>query len=84
MKAKQYTIRNVPHSVDRALRRKAAARKISLNALVLQTLEIEAGVSAEARERHDLDGFFGSWVPDPKVERALAEQRRVDPRDWED
>src|SRR5262245_36028796 len=82
-KAKQYTIRQVPVSVDRALRRKATERKVSLNTLVLHALEVEAGVTAEPRENHDLDEFFGSWISDPKVERALAEQRRVDRRDWE-
>lgn len=83
VKARQYTIRQVPSSVDRALRRKAKERKISLNALVLHALEVEAGVTAEPRENRDLDDFFGSWVADAEVERALAEQRRVDPRDWE-
>lgn len=83
-KAKQYTIRNVSPSIDRALRRKAAQRNVSLNALVLHALEAEAGMTAEPREHHDLDSFFGSWIADAKVDHALAEQRRVDPRDWED
>ncbi len=84
MKARQYTIRNVPPSVDRALRRKAAERRLSLNTLVLRALEAEAGGSAEPRLQHDLDEFFGSWIRDPKVDRALAEGRRLDQRDWED
>ena len=83
-KAAQYTIRNVPTSVDRALRRKAAERKVSLNAVVLRALEAEAGLSPTPREHHDLDNFFGTWIADPKVDRALAEQRRVDPADWDD
>jgi hypothetical protein len=83
-KARQYTIRNVPPSVDQALRRKATHRRVSLNTLLLQALEAEAGVSGEVRERGDLDAFFGSWVRDPKVDRALAEERRVDPRDWDE
>lgn len=83
-KARQYTIRNVPPSVDRALRRKAAARRVSLNTLVLRVLEQEAGGTAEARLQHDLDDFFGTWVSDSKVDRALAEQREIDPRDWQD
>jgi hypothetical protein len=83
-KAAQYTIRNVPASVDRALRRKAADNDISLNAVLLRALEAEAGVATAAHERHDLDGFFGSWVRDPAVDRALVEVRRVDPKDWDD
>lgn len=81
-KAHQYTVRNVPPGVDRALRRKAAALRQSLNTILLRALEAEAGVSAEAREHHDLDRFAGTWITDPKVDRALAEQRRVDPKDW--
>ncbi len=81
MKATQYTIRNVPASVDRALRRRAEAAKVSLNTVVLRALEAEAGV-AGTRERHDLDSFFGSWVADARVNRALEEVRRVDDQDW--
>lgn len=84
VKAKQYTIRNVPSSIDRALRRKAAERRVSLNTFVLRVLEAEAGGAAEPRLQHDLDEFFGSWIHDPNVDRALAESRRVDPRDWDD
>ncbi len=83
-KAAQYTIRNVPMSVDRALRRKAAEHKVSLNAVVLRALEAEAGVGPTPREHHDLDSFFGTWIADRKVDRALAEQRRVDPADWDE
>jgi hypothetical protein len=83
-KAHQYTVRSVPASVDRALRRKAAARGVSLNTLILEALEAEAGTSATPRQHHDLDTFIGSWVADAKVDRALAEQRRVDPIDWEE
>ena len=82
-KARQYTIRNVPASVDRALRRKAVERRVSLNSLLLSALDAEVG-GAVPRLQHDLDGFFGTWISDAKVDRALAEVRRVDPRDWDD
>jgi len=82
-KATQYTVRNVPRSVDRALREKAAAKGVSLNAVLLRALESEAGVEGPQRLHHDLDSFFGSWVADQRVDRALSEMRKVDPRDWE-
>jgi HicB family len=81
-KARQYTIRNVSPRLDRALRVKAAERGVSLNRLVIQALEAEAGYGAGPRTYHDLDDLFGSWVPDEAMDRALAEQRQVDPRDW--
>jgi hypothetical protein len=80
--AQQYTIRNVPARLDRALRSKAAARGVSLNTLMIQALEAEAGLTATPRTYDDLDDLFGTWVHDPAVDRTLAEQRRVDPRDW--
>lgn len=81
-KALQYSVRNVPPSVDRALRRKAAARGVSLNAVLLGALESAAGVGAPPKLNHDLDGFFGTWVADPRVDRALSGLRKVDPKDW--
>jgi HicB family len=82
MKAHQYIIRNVSPRLDRALRAKAAARGVSLNTLVVQALEAEARVGAEPKIYHDLDDLFGTWVRDKAVDRALAEQRRGDSKDW--
>jgi hypothetical protein len=81
-KATQYTVRNVSPAVDRALRRKAAALKQSLNTLLLRALEAEAGLQPASRELHDLDRFAGSWVADAKVDRAFESLRKVDPKDW--
>lgn len=81
-KAHQYTIRNVSPRVHRALVARAAARGISLNTLVIRALEAEAGLGPEPRSYADLDDLFGTWVKDKAVDRALAEQRRVDAKDW--
>lgn len=82
MKARQYTIRNVPRSVDQALRHKASARGTSMNELLLGALAREAGLGAEANVHSDLDALIGSWVEDPAVDEALREQRKVNPDDW--
>ncbi|HEY3357374.1 MAG TPA: hypothetical protein VGQ83_29255 [Polyangia bacterium] len=81
-KAHQYTIRNVPARLDHALRATASERGVSLNTLVIQALEAEAGQAGAPRTYDDLDDLFGTWVEDDAVNRALAEQRQVDPRDW--
>jgi len=80
---KQYTIRNIPRSVDQALRKKAQIQQKSLNAVILDLLFKEAGVSPEPRTHEDLDHLIGSWVHDPTTEKALVEQRKIDPKDWE-
>jgi hypothetical protein len=80
--ATQYTIRNVPPVVDRALRRRADRLAKSLNEVAIEALARGAGVEREAREHHDVDFLFGSWVEDHMVDRALAEQRVIDENLW--
>lgn len=79
----QYTIRNVAPSVDRSFRKKAREQKKSLNQVLIEALQKEAGVVATVRVYDDLDSLIGSWVRDPETEKALQEARKVDPRDWE-
>lgn len=79
----QYTIRGVPRSVDRALRKRADDQGRSLNAILLEVLTDAAAVAKAPRVHDDLDHLIGTWVHDPETERALADQRKVDPRDWE-
>jgi hypothetical protein len=78
----QYTIRNVPKVVDRALRRRADRQGRSLNEVSVEALARGADVEREAREHHDLDFLFGSWVDDPIVDEALAKQRTIDEDLW--
>jgi plasmid stability protein len=77
---RQYTIRNVPAAVDRALRQRAARSHRSLNDVALEALAQAAQVSVPGTA--DLEAFFGSWVEDPEVDEALAEQRKVDEDLW--
>ena len=79
----QYTIRNVPASVDRALRKRAAEQGRSLIAILLAAIASAASVAREPRTYADLDHLIGTWVPDPDTDRALVDQRAVDLRDWE-
>ena len=79
--ATQYTIRNVPKVVDRALRRRAGRLSKSLNEVAVEALARGAGVEQEAAEHHDVDFLFGSWVEDAAVATALTDQRRIDEDD---
>lgn len=78
----QYTLRNVPPEVDRALRERAGRERRSLNEVAIEALARALGVDAEPLRRRDLGDVAGTWVEDEKVERALEEQRRVDPDLW--
>jgi hypothetical protein len=82
-KAHQYTVRGVEPRIHRALRAKALARGVSLNQLVVQALEVAAGLGPKEVVHHDLDDLFGTWIQEDSVDRALAEQRVVDLKDWQ-
>jgi hypothetical protein len=77
----QYTVRGVPPVVDRWLRAGARRHRQSLNQALLRVL-LRATRTTSIEPHSDLDSFFGSWTADTLVERALAEQRRVDPKIW--
>ncbi|MBI5544863.1 MAG: hypothetical protein HY901_13315 [Deltaproteobacteria bacterium] len=77
----QHTVRRVPRSVDRALRKLASESRRSLNDVTREALARGAGVALE-QLNDDLEGFFGSWVEDAEVERALDEQPHIDAELW--
>jgi len=80
----QYTVRNVPSRVDAVLRRRASEERKSLNQVLLEALEREAGLVGGAERRyHDLDDFVGTWVEDPEFDAAIAAQRTIDSELWE-
>lgn len=78
----QYTLRNVPRHVDRALRETAREQHKSLNQVAIEVLARGLGLAGEPVKQRDLSDVAGSWVHDPEIEKALAEQRRIDPELW--
>lgn len=67
--AVQYTIRGVPREVDRALRRRAAQRKQSLNQLIIEDLSVAARGSVR---KADFSDVVGKWTPAPAFDEVLA------------
>ena len=72
----RYTLRDVPPSVDAALRRRARAAGKSLNAIALEALERGAGLAEAAVRQRDLSDITGTWVEDDEFDRAIKEQHR--------
>jgi len=75
----QYTVRGVPPEVDRALRRKAAQCKRSLNQIIVEEL---TAVTTGPRKRADFHDVAGQWTPDPAFDEILASQRQIDADRW--
>ncbi len=78
----QYTIRNIPQDVDRALRRRAREEGKSLNEVAVDALRRALGLTEEPVSQRDLKDVRGTWVDDPEIDAALADQRRIDPDLW--
>ena len=78
----QYTLRNVPAFLDRALRRTARATGASLNEVVLEALAKGAGLSAERVSHRKLGDLAGRWQEDPQFDDAIREQDTIDPTLW--
>lgn len=78
----QYTLRKVPVAVDKALRQKARKEGRSLNEVAVEALTRGAGIDQLPIRNHDWDFLIGTWVEDPEVEKALADQRQIDQDLW--
>lgn len=78
----QYTLRNVPPALDRAIRERARREGKSLNEVAVDALWRALGFDAEPGRRRSLSDVRGSWVADPEFDAALAEQDRVDASAW--
>jgi hypothetical protein len=82
MKTMQYTIRDVPASVDLAVRELARKTHHSLNATLLETLRRGLGMAAEQPECHDLDDLAGTWIADPEYDKAMEMFESIDEDLW--
>jgi hypothetical protein len=78
----QYTLRNVPRSLDEALRRAARERGKSLNEVAIEALARGTGITQERSRQRDLADITGSWHEDDAFDNALAEQDKVDEEMW--
>jgi hypothetical protein len=78
----QYTVRNVPRTLDEALRRAARERGKSLNEVTIEALARGAGVSRERGRQRDLSDVAGTWREDPAFDGTLAAQDTVDEEMW--
>ena len=82
---KAITLRNIPPSVEKAIRAKARQKKISVNRAVIELLEERVGVTERKRAvHHDLDHLVGSWSRDEAKEfdEVLHDMRQIDPELW--
>ncbi|HEV2398976.1 MAG TPA: hypothetical protein VGS27_18670 [Candidatus Sulfotelmatobacter sp.] len=78
----QYTIRNVPDVLDKALRRTARERGKSLNEVTVEALARGAGVAEQSLPQRDLGDVAGTWHEDAAFDNALKAQDTIDQEIW--
>jgi plasmid stability protein len=78
----QYTIRNIPDTLDEALRQAAHKQGKSLNEIAIEALARGAGITGERSRQRDLRDIAGTWRKDAAFESALAAQDTVDEEMW--
>lgn len=78
----QYTLRDVPPTVDAELRRRARATGKSLNAVLIEALKRGTGLGEVPLPHRDLRDIAGTWVEDDEFDRAVKDQHRIDRRLW--
>ncbi len=83
---KAITVRNIPPELAAILEKEAQSSDTSLNKTVIRLLEKATGLLRRPGRRryHDLDDLAGSWSPEEaaEFERALGDQRQIDPELW--
>jgi plasmid stability protein len=82
MKSRQYTIRNVPDSVDSVLRKRAQESRKSFNQVALEALA--AGANQSLKPKRDFSGIAGTLPSDEAawIEAEVRRQRQIDPELW--
>ncbi len=78
----QYTIRKIPREVDLALRRRARLGRKTLNQAAVEALMEGLDLDVASPRRRSVRDLLGVRARDPKLEKALAAQRRIDPELW--
>ena len=78
------TLRKLPPKVSAAVRKRAEQGKTSLNKAVIGMLEESTAVGSARIVNDDLDALCGVWsrAEGKAFDRALVEQRTLDPGVW--
>jgi hypothetical protein len=78
----QYTLRNIPETLDEALRKAAREQGKSLNEVAVETLARGAGITEARSRQRDLGDIAGFWSKDAAFDSAVAAQDTIDEEMW--
>ena len=80
----QITLRNLPESVERAIRKRAEEKHISLNQSATELLQQALGTNEERPRHRNLRDLAGTWndTEADVFDRRVKELRSIDPEIW--
>jgi hypothetical protein len=78
----QYTLRNIPPALDRALRALARREGKSLNEVAVSALARALGLGDTVVRQRELGDLAGTWEEDPEFDAVVAEHDEVDESLW--
>jgi plasmid stability protein len=77
----QYTVRNIPADLDRALKARAKKTGKSVNQLALEALSQSVGLAPKRRNLRDMPGAWSKREA-TEFDKFLAQHRRIDEELW--
>lgn len=78
----QYTIRNIPLSVDRVIRKRSKQSGKSFNQTVVDLLSLQTFGTTKPTADNNFDWLYGAMQLDDDFDKAIKEQSRVDEELW--
>lgn len=88
---KQITIRNIPDEIEKAVKKEARAKALSLNKAFISLLERATGIRTRGEKKkpilyHDLDHLCGVWAKEDEtsLHKNLELQRKIDEELWKE
>ena len=78
------TLRNLPEHVERAIRKRAKEKQISLNQSATELLQQALGTSEDEPRHRNLRDLAGTWnnTEADVFDRRVKELRSIDPEIW--
>jgi len=83
MKTIQYTIRNIPRSVDQVIRKKAQQEGISFNQTVVNLLSLQVLGTTKATEDTHFNWLFNKKTLDSEFDQAINELSQIEEALWQ-
>lgn len=78
----QYTIRNIPPSVDKVIRKRASQSGKSFNQMVVDMLSLQTFGTTKPAANDNFDWLYGAMQLDDEFSEAIKQQSRVDKELW--